>query len=197
VRAAANTQRDELHSRLIQLVRSSPLLMRALRVARTVEAPDWLIGGAVIRNRVWDHLHGFVRAAPRKDMDLAFFDPACAGSELERSVLRELTTLAPDISWDVTNQAEAHLWYPQIYGVELAPLGSSADAVGTWPETATAVAVRLMADDSIDVVAPCGLNDLFGMVCRRNSSVTAQPYRRRGGRLNVGGRWPCVQVLDA
>jgi len=67
---------DELQSHLIKLVRSSPVIMRVLRAARSVDAPDWLIGGAVIREHVWAHLHGFVRAAPCRDVDLAFFHPA-------------------------------------------------------------------------------------------------------------------------
>jgi hypothetical protein len=31
--------------------------MRALRAARAVDPPDWLIGGGVIRDLVWDHVH--------------------------------------------------------------------------------------------------------------------------------------------
>jgi hypothetical protein len=42
-----------------------------------------------------------------------------------------------------------------------AGLTSVADAVATWPETATAVAVRLQADDTIDVCATCGMTDLL------------------------------------
>jgi hypothetical protein len=195
---ASERRVDELQLRLIKLVRSSPVSMRALRAARAVDAPDWLIGGAVIRDRVWDHLHGHARAAPSKDVDLMFFDPASPECETESSVLRELTALATDISWDVTNQAQAHLWYPQIYGVELAPLRCSGDAVGTWAETATAVAIRLMADDRIHVAAPCGLTDLFGMVCRRNPRVlTSEQYRQRVARLKVATHWPRVQILDS
>jgi hypothetical protein len=197
VPAPSSTCTDESQERLATLVRRSPLLMRALRVARTVDPPDWLIGGGVIRDRVWDHLHGYARAARSKDVDLVFFDPASPECEMERSVLKELTSLAPEIPWDVTNQAQAHLWHPRIYGVELAPLRCSGDAVGTWAETATAVAIRLMADDSIRVVAPCGLSDLFGLICRRNPRVlTSEQYRQRVARLKVAKRWPRVQILD-
>jgi hypothetical protein len=35
-----------------------------------------------------------------------------------------------------------------------------------WPETATAVAVRLGKDDVIEVAAPFGLDDLFNLVVR-------------------------------
>jgi uncharacterized protein len=188
---------DELTSRLRTLVCSSPVLMRALRAARTVDPPDWLIGAGVIRDRVWNHLHGFAQPAPSKDVDLAFFDPASLGSDREQSVQRAVTVQAPDICWDVTNQAGVHLWYPEVFSIEVDPLTSSADAVGTWPETATAIGVRLLADNSIQVIAPCGLDDLFELICRRNPRrVTEEQYRRRVDSKQIAKRWPRVQVLD-
>jgi len=188
----------ELESRLIALVRSSSVLMRALRAARTVDPPDWLIGAGAVRERVWDHLHGFAHQAASRDLDLAFFDPDRLGSDAERSVQMALTEQAPDISWDVTNHAAAHLWYPDVFGVALAPLSSCAEGVGTWPETATAVGVRLLADERIEVIAPCGLEDLFGLICRPNPRLPApERYRRRVHRLQIAERWPRVQILDA
>jgi len=189
---------DELQARLVALVRCSPVLMRALRAARAVDPPEWLIGAGAIRDRVWDHLHGFTRPVSVKDLDLAFFDPGSLGSERERSVQSALTARAPDLTWDVTNQAAARLWYPQVFGVEVDPLTSTSDAVATWPETATAIGVRLLADDSIHVVAPCGLDDLFALICRRNPRrVTSEQYRRRVEMKQIVKRWPRVRILDA
>lgn len=189
---------DELQSRLIDLVHSSLTLMRVLRAARAVDAPDWLIGAGVIRDLVWDRLHGFEGRRREKDIDLSFFDPSSLGDEGERDVQRELTARAPDICWDATNQAGVHLWYPRVFGVEVRPLASSADAVGTWPETATAVAIRLLAGDRIEVVAPYGLHDLFGLICRRNPRrATEQEYRRRVQSKHIAKRWPQVRIFDA
>ena len=188
---------DDLEARLVGLVRSSVVLMRALRAARDVGPPDWLIGAGAIRDRVWDHLHGFAPNTPSKDLDVVFFDPRSVGGKRERDIHRELSGIAPDICWDVTNQAAVHLWYPQVFGLEVEPLTSSADGVGTWPETATAVGVRLLKDDTIRVVAPCGLKDLFGMVCRRNPRrVTVDHYRHRLQTKQIAKRWPRVTILD-
>jgi hypothetical protein len=181
----------------VAIVRSSPLAMRALRAAREVDPPDWLIGAGLIRNLVWDHLHAFDRPTPPKDVDLAFFDPANLQPEHEEATGNEVRRLAPDIPWDVKNQAAVHLWYPSVFGVEVDPLTSAADAVGTWPETATSVAVKLLPDERIDVIAPCGLEDLFGLVCRRNPRrVTVEEYRRRVQTKRVAERWPRVRVVD-
>lgn len=43
---------------------------------------------------------------------------------------------------------------------------SSTDAMCYWPETATAVAVRLREDDTCEIAAPLGLEDLFDLVIR-------------------------------
>jgi hypothetical protein len=187
----------QLESRLVELMCSSSALMRALRAARTVDAPDWLVGAGVIRDRVWDHLHGFARSTSSRDVDVAFFDASSLEGEAERDVQRALTDLAPDISWDVTNQAAVHTWYPHVFGVEINPLECSADGVAIWPETATAIGIRLLADGSMGVVAPCGLDDLFNLVCRRNPRVvTREQYRRRVANTRIARRWPGVQILD-
>jgi hypothetical protein len=66
------------------------------------------------------------------------------------------------------------------------------------PETATAVAVRLRADDSLQVIAPYGLDDLFGLVCRRNPAIlTREQFHRRVQNRQIARRWPRVQILDA
>ncbi len=193
---ATNPSGDKLETRLIELARASPMLMRALQAARRVGAPDWLMGAGLVRDLVWNHLHGFHEEAPKKDVDLVFFDPTACGGEREQSVLDALGDLEPDIPWDVTNQASVHLWYEEAFGVAVEPLVSSADGVGTWPETATSVAMRLLEDETIEVVAPCGLEDLFGLICRRNPRrVTVEEYRRRITSKRIMERWPGVRVL--
>ena len=171
--------------------------MRALRAARAVDAPEWLIGAGVVRECVWAHLHGIAQPLPR-DIDLAFFDPASLGREREREVHAALSDRAPELPWEVTNQAGVHLWYPQRFGVEVEPLTSSAEGVATWPETATAVGVRLTDGDDIEVVAPCGLDDLFGLVWRHNPRrATAEHYRERLEAKQIAARWPRVRILAA
>src|SRR3954447_6156540 len=141
--------------------------MRALHAAREVDPPDWLIGAGAVRDCVWARLHG-VSPPPPRGVDLAFFDQSAPGDEREEEVRRELRKRAPDLPWEVTNEAAVHLWYPRVYGVDVPPLRTTSESVATWPETATAVAVRLLADDRIRVVAPFGLEDLFGIVWRHN-----------------------------
>jgi uncharacterized protein len=183
-------------SRLSSLVYSSTVLMCALRAARELDAPDWFIGAGLLRDRVWDRLHGFTRPIGR-DVDLGFFDSSRLLAGHERELQRAITERAPDMCWEVTNQAALHLWYPHVFGIQLEALSCSADAVAMSPETATAVAVRLCHDDSLQVVAPYGLDDLFNLVCRRNPAVvTREQFHRRVQNRQIARRWPRVQVLD-
>src|SRR3954469_1055154 len=144
-----------LEAQLIAVVRESTMLMRALAAARDADPPDWLIGAGAVRDCVWAHLHGRPEPPPR-DVDLAFYDPQALEAEREAEVLREVAQRAPELPWEATNEARVHLWYPRIYGVVVPPLVSAADAVASWPETATAVALRLTSDDELRVVAPFG-----------------------------------------
>src|SRR5690349_1745309 len=107
-----STRSVELESRLAAMVRSSAMLMRALDAARAVNPPGWLIGSGVIRNLVWDRLHGFDRPTRPKDLDLVFFDPTALGEEREQEVRDALAVKAAEIPWDAKNQAAVHLWYP-------------------------------------------------------------------------------------
>lgn len=178
------------------IVRSTPWLMDALRAARVVDAPQWVIGAGAIRNAVWDRLHGFEAPTELADVDLAFFDRTDVRPEREQQVEAELAAALPALPWDAKNQAGVHLWYPRKFGIDVEPLRSIADGVATWPETATAVAVRLEADDELTVIAPFGVGDLVSLVHRRNPRrVTVEEFERRLYSKRISERWPRVRIV--
>jgi hypothetical protein len=181
--------------RVEEIVRSTPWMMDALAAARAVDAPDWLIGAGAVRTAVWDSLHGFDQPTPLADIDLAFFDPADLSEDHERAVEDALRAELPGAPWDATNQAAVHLWYEDRFGHAVEPLSSTAEGVATWPETATCVGVRLEHDDRLELVAPHGLDDLLGLVHRRNPlRVSVEEYERRLRSKGICERWPRVRV---
>jgi hypothetical protein len=183
-----------LTDRLRAFVRASPVLMEALRAARAVDAPDWLIGAGAIRDTVWDALHDRPPAVPR-DIDVGYFDPDDLTPARDEAISRALRERAPDLPWDAKNQAAVHLWYPQRFGVKVPPFENTAEAVATFPETASCVGLRLLPDDEIEVIAPYGLDDLFGLVCRRNPvRVSAELYERRVADKGWAERWPDLRI---
>ena len=94
------------------------MLVEALRAARDVAAPDWLINAGAIRDAVWDDLHGRPLTALPRDIDVGFFDPDDLTPERDRAVEAALHARAPQLPWDAKNQAAVHLWYPQRFGVD-------------------------------------------------------------------------------
>ncbi|AUH52733.1 hypothetical protein CXB49_19025 [Chromobacterium sp. ATCC 53434] len=184
--------------RLEALVRDAPWLMRALRAARGLGLADWCIGAGAVRSLVWDVLHGFVSTpSALSDIDLVYFDAEDLSPDREAALQRRLASEAPDLPWEVTNQAAVHLWFAGHFGYAVEPLPSLEAAVATWPEYATSVGVALNADDSLWVIAPHGLDDLFGMTIRRNPArASADVYRQRVAQKRYRERWPRVTVVD-
>lgn len=182
---------------LAATIRASPVLMAALRAAREVDAPDWLLSAGAIRDAVWDAFHDRAPAPPR-DVDVGFFDPDDLTPERDRAIEDALRALAPRVPWEAKNQAAVHLWYPRSFGFEVPPFQRTADAVATFPETATCVGVRLLPDDDLLVVAPHGLDDLLDCVCRHNPTrVPADFYERRVAEKGWRERWPRMRYLPA
>ena len=184
-------------ARLERLVRGSAWFLRVLEATRTCGAPDCWVGAGALRDLVWDELHGGFRPDLVKDVDAAFFDPHDLRPERDQEVEGELTRLLPEVRWDAKNQAAVHLWYERRFGHAVRPLRSTADGVATWPETATAVALRLTGDGRLEILAPCGLADLLDGVCRRNPRrVSVAEYRRRIAAKRIQQRWPRVRIVD-
>src|SRR5665811_8024 len=125
--------------RLGAIVRRAPRLVQALQAAREVDALDWLIAAGAVRDVVWDDAHGRPLGTSPRDVDLVFFDPADLSPECEHAVEAALRQVAPGLPWQASNQAAVHLWYPQRFGLGVAPFASSVAAVATFPETATCV----------------------------------------------------------
>src|SRR4051812_16203671 len=103
--------------------------MEALRAARAVDAPDWLVCAGAIRDVVWDALHDRPLTAAPRDVDVAFFDPSDLTPERDEAIEAALRARAPELPWEAKNQAAVHLWYPRRFGVDVPPVRSSAEGV--------------------------------------------------------------------
>jgi uncharacterized protein len=185
-----------LNSKLIAILSENDWFVNALRAVRTCDPPDWLIGGGVIRNIVWDFLHDYTRPTPIKDVDVVFFDASNLTPQRDLEVQSQLQKIMPEVPWEAKNQAAVHLWYERVFGFPVTPLTSTTDAIATWPEPATCVAVRLLKNDEFVVVAPYGLDDLFNMILRRNPRrVTTDIFLERIRTKEPIKKWPKVRVI--
>lgn len=189
---------------LIALLGSFAWFRRVLEVVAACGAADAWVAAGVIRDLVWDERYGTgFDPAEVKDVDVIFFEPDDLSPAREEAVERALRAAAPDVPWQAKNQAAVHHWYGARFGradtgagpVEVEPLTSIADAVGTFPETATAVACRL-GPDGIEVVAPFGLQDLLTGIWQSNPRrVSMEEALARIARKQPATRWPSVTVV--
>jgi uncharacterized protein len=171
-------------------------MMQALAAARTLGLASWCIGAGAVRNMVWDKLHHRRSPSALPDIDLAYFEPDELSTEHDRALQARLAQQAPGLPWEVTNQAAVHLWFERYFGSAVEPLASLQDGVASWPEYATAVGLWLDADDTVRVIAPHGLDDLFDCVIRHNPArASVANFRQRLETKRYRERWPQVRIV--
>jgi hypothetical protein len=202
-----------LARQLAGLVSAEPWLLRALGAVAASGLPDAWIGAGVIRDVIWGQRQDGFDPADVRDIDVAFFDPEDLSGERDQEAQRALARL-DELPWEATNQAAVHTWFHEYFGGSpVPPFGCVHDAVATWPETATCVAIRRLPADaspgaaerapaadagsgqatSIEVCSPHGLADLLGMVWRPNPArVTADMSAARLDRQRK--RFPGITV---
>jgi hypothetical protein len=178
-------------SALADLVRADPWIMSLLRAAGTLDLREWCLAAGVIRNRVWDHLHGYRERTVPADIDLLFYDKLRTDAAYQAELERRLSLLVPSVRWEAVNQATVHTY------TQDRPYVSIEDAMSRWVDPVTAVGVWLIAGDQIVVVAPLGLDDLFGLTVRPHlvTPNAAAVYRQRMVAKRWTERWPRLTII--
>ncbi len=182
----------EHHCALERIVTATPWLLEVLAAARSCGLPNSYLAAGAIRNTVWDFLHGRSSAGPSGDVDVVYFDPCDAATSAESA----LRAAFPRYRWEVTNQAVIHQWQSVDAGRAISPYSSLAAALASWPETATAVAIRLTESGALEFVAPFGLTDLFGLKLRANPGASnPAAFNERCQEKQWLRQWPKLRVL--
>ncbi|MCS0582633.1 nucleotidyltransferase family protein [Massilia pinisoli] len=173
------------------LIASDRRRMDVLRAVRDLGLPDCWVAAGFVRNCVWDHVHGHAASPLSEDIDVVWFDAAQCEAECDAALERALRCRDGSLDWSVKNQARMHVRNGD------APYASATDAMRHWPETATAVGVRLGQGDTIDVAAPFGLDDLFGLAVRPTRRFALEKravYLARIRAKDWLGRWPQLRI---
>jgi hypothetical protein len=187
----------DLATRLQDILRATPRLMRVLATARSLDLPDWMVFSGAVYQPVFNHLTGRPANYGLKDYDLAYHDASDLSYEAEDRVIRRVAAafdaeLSPLV--EVRNQARVHLWFQQRFDeADYGPLSCSAEALTRFASVAFAVAVRLEADDRLTVFAPFGLEDLFALRLRPNPLRATKGFAPAAAAVRA--RWPEVVVV--
>ncbi|MGM0803885.1 MAG: nucleotidyltransferase family protein [Bacillota bacterium] len=184
------------HQYIINLIKNDDWMMRVLRAAKTLELPDWWICAGFVRSKVWDTLHGFQERTGLADIDVVYFNPEDLKKESEKKYEEMLLGLIPNVPWSVKNEARMHL-----VNDDFEPYTSTEDAISKFPETVTALGVRLNEQGEVILTAPCGIEDVLSMEVRptdsyRRTEDRRNKYKERVKKKNWEAVWYKVRVVE-
>ncbi|MBT2679338.1 nucleotidyltransferase family protein [Bacillus sp. ISL-35] len=178
---------------VIDIIQSDDKMMEIIHTASTLDLPDWWICAGFVRSKIWDTLHGFVERTLTPDVDVIYFDPSNLDEDYEKALEKKLAALLPGIPWSVKNQARMHVVN------QIPPYTSSEDAISKFPETATALGVKLDSENQLVLTAPCGIEDVLNLEVKptpffTETSERVAIYEQRLVKKNWKDIWPMVKV---
>ncbi|KXT63230.1 hypothetical protein STRDD04_01870 [Streptococcus sp. DD04] len=160
-----------------------------LEIIRSLQLKDsWLAAGSV-RNFFWNILSGKPGFDSNTDVDVIFFDPTIS-YEKTLQLEMELREAFPDYRWELKNQVYMHRHSPGTV-----PYQNACEAMSKYPERCTAIGLRLMANDKLELFAPYSLEDIRAFQVRPTPHFLADEerkklYAQRLSKKNWQDKWP-------
>ncbi len=206
-----------LNQALSKIIHRDPFRMDCLRALSALNLPQGYLGAGFVRNAIWDDLHNKARPTPLNDIDVVYFSdeitvpqskvsventieslsqPGVQAGVLseakaqEKAFEHELARFVPNANWQVKNQARMHLAHGH------APYKSYSEAISYWIEQETCVAVRLLANDDVDILAPFGLEANFaGTISINPKYPRPDVFEQRVVSKSWPKVWPLLKVV--
>lgn len=157
--------------KIISIISEDEWMMNILIAAKSLNLPDWWICAGFVRSKIWDTLHNFSERTPIPDIDVIYFEPKNIDELLEKNYEEKLKSLIPNTPWSVKNEARMQI------KSNLPPYNSSVDAISKFPETATALGVKLDEEDNVILTAPLGIDDVVNLVVKPTPFFTETKER--------------------
>lgn len=182
-----------LHEKdIISVIKEDKWMMELLKAVNSFNLPDWWICAGFVRSKIWDELHDFSERTAIPDIDVIYFDPRII-DELEEKKLEEKLESLVLAPWSVKNQARMHVRN------NVPPYTSSIDAISKFPETATALGVRLDETANVILTAPYGINDVVNFEVKPTPFFTSTEermaiYKDRITKKNWPSTWSKLKI---
>lgn len=144
-------------SLVYEILKSDHDRMRILSYVKNLNLNDSWIGGGFVRNAIWDYVHGIRTPLGEFDIDIIYYDKQDLDPEFDLELEQKLLACDHKQKWSVKNQARMHERNRD------EPYTDCADAISKWPETATAIAIRINDFDELELLAPFGCADIFNL----------------------------------
>lgn len=189
------TSEDDRRRVLELILRMDPVVMRVLRIARSLALPDWRLASGAIYQTVWNALTGRPAGHGIRDFDLLYFDGDTSYEAEDRVITRArpyFSRLPAPV--EIRNQARVALWFRQKHGIDYPPLACTDEALINYAARTHSVAVRLEADGRLSLAAPFGLADIFAMRLVPNTVLdNSATYMDKALRMKAA--WPELEIL--
>ncbi len=170
---------------ILNLIKEDEWMMNILKIAEKLNFPDWVIGAGFVRNKVWDHLHGFSNLkVDTNDIDLVYYDPKGNDEETDEELSQKLKEQT-GINFEIVNEFYAHKFN------SLPPYKSTGDAISQWPETVTSLGIKLK-NGNLKLVAPHGISDLVNLIIRPTPNFVdrLEKVKERAKKKQWLKKWP-------
>ncbi|NHM33979.1 nucleotidyltransferase family protein [Neobacillus terrae] len=156
---------------ILEIIREDDFMMEILKAAKSLDLADWWICAGFVRSKIWDTLHGFTKRTEIPDVDVIYFDKNDIDELTEKKLEEKLKNILPGIPWSVKNEARMHVVN------NIPPYSSSVDAISKFPETATALGVKVNDNNDVILTAPCGIDDVINLELKPTPFFTETPER--------------------
>ena len=179
---------------IITHIQEDEWMMDLLTCAKSLNLPDWWICAGFVRSKIWDVLHGFNERTTIPDIDVIYYDRKSIEKSVEKEHEEILIRLQPTIPWSVKNQARMHSVN------NTSPYTSSVDAISRFPETATALGVKLDVKNNVILTAPHGIDDVVNLRVKPTPFFCGQKeqmkiYEERIREKNWQVVWDKVEII--
>lgn len=173
---------------ITKLIAEDEWMMEVLQAAKTLNLPDWWICAGFVRSKIWDTIHKFKDRTPLTDIDVIYFDSTNTNEETEKTFEATLKAILPNVPWSVKNQARMHVIN------NLPPYSSAVEGIANFPETVTALGVKLNENDDVILTAPHGIEDLIHLKIKPTprfleSAGLTEIYKERILKKNWQSTW--------
>ncbi len=182
--------KEEQEKFIISIIENNTSVYNILSILRN-ENESLYLGGGVVRNIIWDYLHGFNDPTPIEDVDVMYYDSQNVDKAFDMKIENHLKAIKPNTLWSVKNQGRMHIANNE------QQYSSLEDALTKFPETVSAILVRLKKDNSYEFIAPFGYDDLFRLIVRPTPHFMSKinDYRDRINQKNWKENWNHLEVL--
>ncbi|WP_174495528.1 nucleotidyltransferase family protein [Salirhabdus euzebyi] len=168
-------------------------MIKLLQAAKSLNLPDWWICAGFVRSKIWDTIHDFSERTAIPDVDVIYFDKENMDEFEEKKLEEILRRIVPHVPWSVKNEVRMHV----VNGLD--PYINSVDAISKFPETATALGLRLNQKNNVVLTAPHGVEDVLNLHLRPTPFFMENPnlvqiFENRIAKKNWKGIWPKIKV---